>query len=134
MDIDTFNKVEQWHFNGYVAVKLWGHVRLVIVGILASLAIFLYPALVLKSNLGGGLGGLAAAFVFLGVMSLLFSGIIAGWIVNPLCGLYVLERARRKYGPTTHRKILEWVVDQKGGLYKSRLDIAELARSLGEGK
>lgn len=133
MNIDTFTKAQRWYLNGYVALYLWDQDRLAIAGAGATFAVFLYPALVLKSILGGNVGG-AAAFVFLGASFFLFSRFIGMWVINPLCGLYELERARRKYGPQTRRKILEWVVDQGGRLAKKRLDIAELAHSLGEGK
>lgn len=129
MKLDELNKLQLWNLQGFVALYLWSSDRLALGCAASTLAIFLYPALLIKDSFGVG-----GAFFFIFACYFLTAKYIGFWIVNPLCGLFILERAQRSYGPITRRKILEWVFEQGGDSAKKTLNIAALARANGEYK
>lgn len=127
MKLEEINKLEEWYLKGFVALHLWNTNLLAVACALATTAVFLYPTFILKDHFGD-----LAAWLFYIVTYFLFSKYIGFWIVNPLCGQYILAKAQRTYGPKTRRKILEWVIEPFSDDAKEPLNIAALARTQGE--
>jgi len=137
--LEELSKSQQWLLNGYVALYLSSVDRLA--ATCASLIILAtaYPALLLRGEvavwLGGAHGetvGTIAGLLLMFACFTVLSRLVGFWVINPLWGLWILAKAQYRYGPATRRRILEWVIEQGAGEAKAPLDIAALARSLGE--
>ncbi|MFG0337679.1 hypothetical protein ACF8FF_07075 [Pseudomonas sp. zjy_13] len=133
---EQLSTLKKWYLKGFVALFMFNIDRLALLGGGITIAIFIYPALYLK-DLIGGVGGGVAGFLFFAATYYLFSRVIGFWIINPLVGVYGLHRVRSDFGPKTHLKVLEWVLErcEKPSSEQSpSLNIAELARAVGEHK
>jgi len=129
MTLDDLNKKQRWYVQGFVTLYQWNNDGLALITASLTVLVFLYPALLVKSLVGDNV-----AIVFLLACYFITIKFIAFWIINPLCGLFILERAQRSYGPVTRQKILEWAFEQHGKEVEEPLNIAALARANGEHK
>ena len=131
MKYDDHSPARKWFLTGIVALSTWNMNRLALAGAGLTVAACLIPALTVNNELAG-IEGAVAALLILVVGFKFLSRAVGFWIVNPLCGLIVLQKIHSDYGPKTRRAVLDWVSGD--GDHMEKLDVDQLARSLGEEK